>query len=83
MNGNSIELVNIMSTDIVNISLNKKYHMTHNRSQKQGFCTKTEQNLTKPVRLLTRSSTLELSDPVPETSTISALKGNLPIICSK
>lgn len=35
----------------------------------------------KPVRLLRRSSTLELSELVSETSIISDVKGNPPIIC--
>lgn len=36
----------------------------------------------KPVRLLTRSSTLELTESVPEISTISVVKGKPPIIWS-
>ncbi len=34
-----------------------------------------------PVRLLTRSSTLELCKPVPETNTTSVLKGILAETC--
>lgn len=37
----------------------------------------------KPVRELTRSSTLELFKSVPETSIISVEKENPPAICSK
>ena len=37
----------------------------------------------KPVRLLMRFSTLELSEPTPETNATSMLKGILAEICTK